>query len=350
MPRKRKMPKQTAPPNERAFDFKEEQPDKPKGHLRDIKNVVMENRDLFGSNIYNKDVLLAMQNEIQESACNCTSAPISTTKANAVSNRTSAPISTTEANAVSEQCPDDDNDCVVLSQGSTPRSSPRKRCRRRGKSATADEMIVTPSEETQEMVKKLEMLESIGCEEYLSDDSSDSVVCLDKCPSLPVDKEDDELVFMVHCQSRILRYSIAPHTPFAEILEKLAHEYSVGISQVMLLAKEQPVQPEDTPQSLALSAVDILECIVRKYGGEPSSKAKKMITLKFQCANKRSTENIQTALDEPLQVGARVFAQKLGLPFSKLVYKFDGEKVDLRSTPEDLGIEDGDCVDVSVRS
>ncbi|KAH7959361.1 hypothetical protein HPB49_010534 [Dermacentor silvarum] len=248
------MPKQTAPPNERAFDFKEEQPDKPKGHLRDIKNVVMEKRDLFGSNIFNKDVLLAMQNEIQESACN----------------RTSAPISTTKANAVSEQCPDDDNDCIVLSQGSTPRSSPRKRCRRRGKSATADETIVTPSEETQEMLKKLEMLESIGCEEFLSDDSSDSVVCLDKCPSLPVDEEDDDLVFMVQCQSRMLRYSIAPckavfgvhcskqHTPFAEILEKLAQEYSVGISQVMLLAKEQPVQPEDTPQSLALSAVDIL--------------------------------------------------------------------------------------------
>lgn len=334
MPRKRKMPKQTGPPNERAPECKEEQPDKQKAHLRDIKNLVMEKRDLFGSNIFATDVLLAMQNELQQSACN----------------RTSAPISTTKANVVSEQCPDDDNDCIVLSQGRTQRCSPRKRYRRMAKSATADETILSPSEETQKILKKLEMLESINCEELLlSDDSSDSLVCLDKCPLLPVD-EDDELVFMVQCQSRMLRYSIAPHAPFAEILEKLAQECSVGTSQVMLLAKEQPVQPEDTPQSLALSAADILECVIRKYG-EPSSKAaKNMITLKFQCANKRSTESIETALDEPLQVGARVFAEKLGLPFSKLVYKFDGEKVDLRSTPEDLGIEDGDCVDVSVRS
>ncbi|XP_075540648.1 uncharacterized protein LOC142575292 isoform X2 [Dermacentor variabilis] len=307
MPRKRKMPKQTGLPKEHALiDLKEEQLDKPKAHLRDIKNLVMDKKELFGSNIFARDVLLTMENKLQQSACNRTGAPISTSKAN-----------------VPEQCPDDD-DCVVLSQGSTTsRCSPRKRSRRTAKSAIADDKIVSPSEETQQILKKLEMLENIVCEDIsLSDDSSDSLVCLDECPSLPAGEEDDDLILMVQCQSRMLKYSIAPHAPFAEILEKLAQECSVATSQVMLIAKEQPVQPEDTPQSLALSAADILDCIIRKYR-EPSSKAaKNMITLKFQCANKRSTESIETALDEPLQVGARVFAEKLKLrlKFFRAVY------------------------------
>ncbi|XP_049516570.1 uncharacterized protein LOC125942445 isoform X2 [Dermacentor silvarum] len=66
------------------------------------------------------------------------------------------------------------------------------------------------------------MLDSIGCEELLqSDNSSDSLVCLEECPSLPVDEEDDDLIFMVQCQSRMLKYSIALGEDKVDILHEL---------------------------------------------------------------------------------------------------------------------------------
>ncbi|KAH6934506.1 hypothetical protein HPB50_024732 [Hyalomma asiaticum] len=287
MPRKRKV----TPKEPLVVEFKEEQqPEKQKEQqLRDIMNT----RNLFGSNIFDRRVISAVEDQLKHSTG---------------SKVTTAPVSKLSPERVTEE-PDD---CIVL---------------------------------------KLESLERVTCQDIIlsDDDSSDSLVCLDKSPApSPPDKEGD-LILMVQCETRMLKYSIAHDKPFAEILEKLAQECRVETSQVMLLAKEQPVQPEDTPQSLNLSSADILDCIIRKYAG-PSGKTANSITLRFQCANKRSTESIEAAPDEPLQTAARAFAKKLGLPLSKLVFKFDGEKVQLKSTPEELSMEDGDCVDVSIQS
>ncbi|CAN7987273.1 unnamed protein product [Ixodes pacificus] len=103
------------------------------------------------------------------------------------------------------------------------------------------------------------------------------------------------------------------------------------------------------------SALLLVLCIVRKCApAKPVAPVRKKnaITVKFQCSNKRMTESIEVskASDEPLLEGAQAFAEKASLELSKLVLKFDGDKVDPRMTPDQLGIEDGDCVDVSVRS
>uniref|UniRef100_A0A224YNU7 NFATC2-interacting protein n=1 Tax=Rhipicephalus zambeziensis TaxID=60191 RepID=A0A224YNU7_9ACAR len=330
MPRKRKIP----PPN-KPVEFKQEvQSENQKEQFFDIGNT----RKLFGSNIFSRDAILAVENRLKQSPGSQSTALASKC--------------TPKTKCVTEKPAEADDECIVLSQGSTTsttsekslRRSPRKRIKQLMPSSP-----VVPSKETSQILQRLEMLERVTCQDIIlsDEDSTDSLVCLDESPvSLP--QEDDDLILMVQCQSRMLKYSIPQDKPFAEILEKLAEECGVETCQVMLLAKEQPVQPEDTPQSLALSSADILDCIIRKYAG-PSGKAANNITLRFQCANKRSTESIEVALDEPLQKGAKMFAEKVGLPFSKLVYKFDGEKVQLHSTPEELGIEDGDCVDVSIR-
>ncbi|KAH8039920.1 hypothetical protein HPB51_009176 [Rhipicephalus microplus] len=290
MPRRRKITPSSQPvelkQEEQSANQKEEQ-------FFDVGN----SRNLFGSNIFSKDAILEVENRLKQSTGN--------------QNTGLASKCTPKTKAAAENLHEADDECIVL---------------------------------------KLEMLEKATCLDITSsdDDSTDSLVCLDESPvSLP--KEEENLILMVQCQYRMLMYTIPRDKPFAEILEKLADECGVETRQVMLLAKEQPVQPEDTPQSLGLSSADSLNCIIRKYAGN-SSKTANIITLRFQCAHKHGSESIEVAPDEPLQKGAKTFAEKLGLQFSKLVYKFDGEKVQLRSTPEELGMEDGDCIDVSIRS
>uniref|UniRef100_A0A131XK58 Putative ubiquitin-like protein n=1 Tax=Hyalomma excavatum TaxID=257692 RepID=A0A131XK58_9ACAR len=331
MPRKRKVP----PKEPLLVECKEEQqPEKQKEQqLRDIMNT----RNLFGSNIFDRRVISAVEDQLKQSTG---------------SKVTTAPVSKSSPECVTEE-PDD---CIVLSQGSSSdekvlRRSPRKRAKQPARFPADDAKPAIPSRETSKILQKLESLERVTCQDIIlsDDDSSDSLVCLDKSPVPSLPDEEGDLILMVQCESRMLKYSIAHDKPFAEILEKLAQECRVEMSQVMLLAKEQPVQPEDTPQSLDLSSADILDCIIRKYAG-PSGKTANSITLRFQCANKRSTESIEVDPDEPLQTAARTFAKKLGLPLSKLVFKFDGEKVQLKSTPEELSMEDGDCVDVSIQS
>lgn len=43
------------------------------------------------------------------------------------------------------------------------------------------------------------------------------------------------------------------------------------------------------------------------------------------------------------------FAEKENLPLEKLIFRFDGDKVDPESTPEDLDMEDDDCIDVNIK-
>ena len=42
------------------------------------------------------------------------------------------------------------------------------------------------------------------------------------------------------------------------------------------------------------------------------------------------------------------FAASKEIELEKLKFSFDGEKLDPESTPEDLDMEDGDCIDVVV--
>lgn len=246
---------------------------------------------------------------------------------------------------------DSDEDCVVLSQGSTGRTrrSATKRSRSSAKAAVADTESdqcsdeIQPSKETLQILQKLQKVESTGFIE-LSDDSSDDLACLGEEQVSPVKKE--KLVIIVKCQSRLLNYSTSPDTPLSDILEKVAEECDVNVSQVTLIFNSRPVRPEDTPESLDLASADILECVITKY--RETGKAKNTICIKFQCSNKRKNENVEVSLVEPLKEGAGVLAEKLGLPLSQLTFKFDGECVDLKSTPQELGIEDNDCVDVCI--
>lgn len=332
MPRRRKIT-----PSSQPVELKQEEQsaNQKKEQFFDVGN----SRNLFGSNIFSKDAILEVENRLKQSTGN--------------QNTELASKRTPRTKAAAENLHEADDECIVLSQnsksstgsGKSLRRSRRKRVRQQTPSSP-----VGPTKETLQILQKLEMLEKATCLDITSsdDDSTDSLVCLDESPvSLP--KEEENLILMVQCQYRMLMYTIPRDKPFAEILEKLADECGVETRQVMLLAKEQPVQPEDTPQSLGLSSADSLNCIIRKYAGN-ASKTANIITLRFQCAHKHGSESIEVAPDEPLQKGAKTFAEKLGLPFSKLVYKFDGEKVQLRSTPEELGMEDGDCIDVSIRS
>lgn len=310
-------------------------------HLRDIKNLVGTSTTLFSSNIFSKDLLGRMKEHVEKSD---DSAPQVSGSATRISARKKEKP---HKYAVDTER-DSDEDCVVLSQSSTEsiRRNPPKRSRRLAKSAAADtessQYCDETSKETLQILKKLEMVEKVECVE-VSDDSSDSITCLDEQGS-PAKKE--KLVIVVRCQSRLFNYSMSPEAPLSDILEKVADECHVDVSQVTLIFNSRPVRPENTPEGLNLASADILECVITKY--REMGKAENTICIKFQCS-KRRNENIEVSLVKPLREGAKVLAERLGLPLSQLTFKFDGECVDLKSTPQELGIESNDCVDVCIK-
>ncbi|CAN7937590.1 unnamed protein product [Ixodes hexagonus] len=318
--------------------------------LRDIKNIVLKNQSgLFSSNIFCDEALSAMREKLQRTTNHddpavkniFTAAPVSKKKAG--NKKIIAEDITKDAVVLGDSS---DDDCSILSQPHLTKTSPLK-C---SPTSPANLSPVKHSRKTMQILKRLETLAKLDDEPSwcLSDDSSD-LFCLDD----DLVEQEKDLVLLVQAQCRLLKYTIAPSAHFGDIFERLAKEFDVAPSQIILSWKEGPIQTEDTPSSLGITPADILECIVRKCTpAEVVGPRKNAMTVKFQCSNKRMTENIEVskASDEPLLEGAKAFAEKASLVLSKLVLKFDGEKVDPRMTPDQLGIEDGDCVDVSVRS
>lgn len=321
-------------PNEAASKCKKEKkPDAPESKLKDIGNIVMKSRSgLFSSNIFCEDVLSALSEELQGADGNRPATTIFASAAHSKGKEDCVELGSSS----DEDCALRSDDVVILDEPTLkdPPESPIKH-----------------SKQTLSILKKLEALTNLGGDSLLctlDEDSSDDLVCLDSSPV----KEDRHLVLLIQCQCRLLRMTIGPEDTFEDIFHQLAGECEVTPSQVVLTWKRGHIQQEDTPSSLGITPADILECIVKKCAPVTATEISKRnaITIKFQCSNKRLTENVQVSKDEPLSEGIKEFATKASLDPSKLVFKFDGEKVDPQMSPDQLCIEDGDCVDVLVRS
>lgn len=295
--------------------------DHPPAKLRNIANLVKNSEDtLFGSSIFSNVTLSAVNNELQCSSGGLSVGTIFKRKGNPKSDNSSDDVI------------DLSDDCVILSQGSRQPPAAQR---------------VQYSKGTLEAVSKLEALQkAIESEEPFADDSLDDVVCLDTAA------DEEKMIFRVLCSGRLVRFALDPEARLAAPLEEIAKECGVPVAQIVVCDDDgNTVEPEDTPRSVGFKPGTIYQCIVRRFMSVPPSQPtvpkKSTVTVKFQCATRRKPELVKIAEDEPLQEGVREFAEIAGLDPSNIVVEFDGERVDPGKTPKDLGIEDGDCVDVS---
>ncbi|RLN22401.1 uncharacterized protein C2845_PM07G15220 [Panicum miliaceum] len=87
------------------------------------------------------------------------------------------------------------------------------------------------------------------------------------------------------------------------------------------------------------------EQIIIDDESEPQvEKAREKIVISIQ--DKNAQQQIRVYKDEKFDKLLKVYAKKAKLNPSDLVFVFDGEKVNLSSTPEDLDLEDDDMLEV----
>uniref|UniRef100_A0A2R5LJL1 Ubiquitin-like domain-containing protein n=1 Tax=Ornithodoros turicata TaxID=34597 RepID=A0A2R5LJL1_9ACAR len=340
MPRKRKMnTSRVAVPTTDIKDTKKEKQDEeklekltgPQQHLREIGNIVMKSKaGLFSSNIFCKEVLDAMtqdlvQNTVAEKETPVPPAPRRTPKSKSAKHALATSILLDDSS-----CDESDTGLLDVSYTTDLQDEP-----------------IQHSQTTLQMLEDLEKLKNAREESYVlsDDDSLDGLLCLDDLP--------DKMLVMIQSDKKLFKYSMKMDETFEGIFEQLSKEFDVKPSRILLTLGEGTVQTQDTPASLGMTARDILGCIVKKFSSPTTSTPairKDLISLKFQCNNKRVHHTIDIGKGEQLEEALKIFAEKTSLDLSKMVVKFDGEKVDPGESPDDLGIEDGDCIDIVIRS
>lgn len=238
-------------------------------------------------------------------------------------------ISDDEAEASTEQV-EQELSCQVLSPSPPPPPRPLRK-RHRG---------------TQVFAQKLKNLTSSlsaakkSLQDQGSDAATDDVIVIDELePS-----ELQELVLKIRCRTDLFRVSIQMTDPLQRVAEHMGQMLKVPPSRILLLLRDRELPAEATPRGLGLGVADIIDCIVETTSEVSDDSGD--LQLKVQGKDKSSEMEITVQRDEPLQALMTRYRQSQNLGRRKLNFYFDGQRLAETRTPQELGMESGDVIEV----
>lgn len=201
-------------------------------------------------------------------------------------------------------------------------------------------------------------LEIVSVEEK-PNSSLNEILLVDNCVDeiLYVDGDEDyDLTIKILWRSKDMhRLNIRNNENFRKIFEYFADLEKVPINEILITKKEKTIKKNDTPASINLSVIDILEGgIIKKDGtmlqdNEEDENDGNTCVIKVQTTNKKSIM-ISVKRDENFKVVSAKCAQDLNIEESIIKLYFDGELVTLTDTPDSLEIEDEACFDLRLSS
>ncbi|KYN00167.1 hypothetical protein ALC62_09046 [Cyphomyrmex costatus] len=169
--------------------------------------------------------------------------------------------------------------------------------------------------------------------------------------------EDDnyEIDVKIYWRSnRIDRLNMRRHDNFKGIFEHYANLEGVSVNEVLIMKKDKIVHHTDTPASLEISIIDILDGGIVNPGMNTLSKDKEenndedICTIKVQTANKKQSLIIPLKKDEPFKMLFANCSEQLGVKENNLKLYFDGEQINPSDTPESLDLETEACIDLHI--
>uniref|UniRef100_H9GAJ1 NFATC2-interacting protein n=2 Tax=Anolis carolinensis TaxID=28377 RepID=H9GAJ1_ANOCA len=132
--------------------------------------------------------------------------------------------------------------------------------------------------------------------------------------------------------------------PLQKVIEHMGQTLKVPPNRILLLLRDRELAADATPGRLGLGVADIVDCIVETNNKQSSDSGN--LQLRVQGKDKSSEMEITVQKGEPLQVLMNHYRQAQGLGRRKLVFHFDGQKLMETWTPEELGMESGDVIEV----
>ncbi|XP_072761107.1 DNA repair protein Rad60 isoform X1 [Anoplolepis gracilipes] len=153
---------------------------------------------------------------------------------------------------------------------------------------------------------------------------------------------------------RIDRLNIHRNDNFEKIFQYYADLEKVSVNEILIMKKDKIINRTDTPASLKLSIIDILDGGIVHPGMNALSEDKKndddedTCTIKVQTANKKQSLTIPLKRDQQFKALFINCAEQLGIKESSLKFYFDGEQISLTDTPNSLDLEGEACIDLHI--
>ncbi|EZA49550.1 hypothetical protein DMN91_006344 [Ooceraea biroi] len=151
--------------------------------------------------------------------------------------------------------------------------------------------------------------------------------------------------------SRLDRLSMHRHDSFKRIFQHYADLEKVSIDEILMMKKDKIINRTDTPASLKLSVIDILDGGIVNPGMNTLFEDKSndnTCSIKIQTANKKQSLTILLQKNQRFKMLLASCAEQFGVKESSLKLYFDGEQISPTDTPESLDLEEEACVDLHI--
>lgn len=156
--------------------------------------------------------------------------------------------------------------------------------------------------------------------------------------------EDEKINIKVRIHGLINRFVIYKNKPMECLFDMISTNENADKKNISLSLKNVNISYTDTPESLKLNIASILECVILE--DLVVNEEVDLITLKIQTSNKNTRTEFQVGQNSTLSNVLKEFCEKHGHQFEKCVFEFDAETFEPTVTPTDIGLEDGDIIDV----
>lgn len=155
--------------------------------------------------------------------------------------------------------------------------------------------------------------------------------------------------------NNVHRLNIRRNENFRKIFEHFANLEQVSIDEILLTKKDRTIKKSDTPTSINLSVIDILEGGIVKKGSNVAQRNAEgkldedVCIIKVQTTSKKSL-TVTVDRDQDFKGLLAKCVQELNVEEGKIKLYFDGEIVAITDTPDSLEIEDEACFDLRISS
>lgn len=189
-----------------------------------------------------------------------------------------------------------------------------------------------------------------------SDEEEDCVMASNETDDF--DSENYELSLKVKWDGKIERFAHRKHQKFGDLINQLASRAGADPSCVVLDINERIINPEETPDSINYRISQFISGRVmegklaalfvggRQNGAKPAKPNKNLLKLKVQSDRWKQPLEVQIEKDRKMMLVVIKCAEQLKCSPSEIKLSFDGDPVEMDSTPLDLDLEGGEILDL----
>ncbi|XP_029168843.1 uncharacterized protein CG4449 isoform X2 [Nylanderia fulva] len=210
-----------------------------------------------------------------------------------------------------------------------------------------------PSVDDLEHVVKIVLLEEKS--ESVPETCNNDLIALSDNEEVSIIDDNYEITIKVFWRSnRIDRLNMYKHDNFEKIFQYYADLEKVSVNEILIMKKDKIINRSDTPASLKLSVIDILDGGIVHPGMNALSEDvnndddENTCTIKVQTANKKQSLTIMLKRNQQFKILFVNCAEQLGVKENKLKFYFDGEQIGPTETPELLDLEGEACIDLHI--